>query len=151
VAGRDDAGPARRLATALGVLPRVRFVGTETPVRHWYAAADVLAHPTWYDPCSRVVLEALCAGLPVVTTRFNGAAEALTPGRHGEVIADPANAAELAGALARALAPSVRAACLADAEPLRARLSMDRHARELQALYDEIVTPRVATPDAPDR
>ncbi|MHC5012422.1 MAG: glycosyltransferase, partial [Planctomycetota bacterium] len=39
------------------------------------AAADILVHPTWYDPCSLVCLEALAMGLPVLTTPANGVRE----------------------------------------------------------------------------
>ena len=138
VAGRDRPDRYERLARELGLDPRVRFVGTETPIRHWYAAADVLAHPTWYDPCSRVVLEALSLGLPVVTTRCNGAAEIMEPGRHGEVVDSPDNPSALAAALTRTLLPAVRDACRDDAPALREYLSMARHARELKSLYDEI-------------
>jgi UDP-glucose:(heptosyl)LPS alpha-1,3-glucosyltransferase len=140
VAGRDRPERYRRLAARLGLGERVHFVGAQTPIREWYAAADVLAHPTWYDPCSRVVLEALALGLPVVTTRLNGAAEVMEPGRHGEVIARPADTAALAASLRRALDPAVGAACRADAARLRVELSMARHARELKALYEELAT-----------
>ena len=135
VAGRDEPRTYARLARRLGLAARVRFVGTNTPVQAWYAAADVLAHPTWYDPCSRVVLEALSVGLPVVTTRYNGAAEVMESGRHGEVIAEPADATELAAALQRAARPAVRVACRADAARMCEQLSMARHARELLSFY----------------
>ena len=46
-------------------------------MRNAYFAADFLVHPTFYDPCSLVVLEALACGLPVITTRANGASELL--------------------------------------------------------------------------
>jgi glycosyltransferase involved in cell wall biosynthesis len=138
VAGRDRPGPYRRMARQLGVAHRVHFVGSETPIRDWYAAADMLAHPTWYDPCSRVALEALSLGLPVVTTRYNGAAEVMEPGRHGAVIDWPGNIAGLATAITEALRPEVRAACRADAARLHEQLSMARHARELKALYHAV-------------
>lgn len=138
-AGRDDPRPYQRLAGRLGIAAQVRFVGTQTPVRAWYAAADVLAHPTWYDPCSRVVLEALSLGLPVVTTRHNGAAEVMEPGCHGVVVDDPRDAARLAAALECALQPALRAACQADAPRLAGQLSMARHARELKALYEHVL------------
>lgn len=142
VAGRDQPGRYEALARRLCVADRVRFVGTKTPTRAWYAAADVLAHPTWYDPCSRVVLEALSVGLPVVTTRYNGAAEIMEPGRHGEVLDEPGRPAELAAALTRALQPAVRAACQADAPRLWEQLSMARHARELASFYRDILASR---------
>ena len=139
IAGRGEPRPYRRLARRLGVEAQVRFVGAATDIRHWYAAADVLAHPTWYDPCSRVVLEALSVGLPVVTTRYNGAAEAIEPGRHGEIIDEPDDLAGLAAALGRALQPAVRTACRADAPRLHEQLSMARHARELKAFYEHVL------------
>ncbi len=47
------------------------------------AAADVLLHPTFYDPFPLVVLEALACGTPVVTTVQNGAVDHV--GREGPV------------------------------------------------------------------
>jgi len=38
-----------------------------------YPACDCLVHPTFYDACSLVILEALASGLPVITTFVNGA------------------------------------------------------------------------------
>ena len=52
----------------------------------YYAAADVLLHPTYYDACANVVLEALAAGLPVVSSDRNGSAEILTSGENGIVL-----------------------------------------------------------------
>ena len=46
--------------------------------------------PTLYDPFSNACLEALAAGLPVLTTAANGFGEILTPGRDGEIV-DPAD------------------------------------------------------------
>ena len=142
VAGRGDSRPYERLAHRLGVAQRVRFAGTSTPVASWYATADVLAHPTWYDPCSRVVLEALSLGLPVVTTRYNGAAEIMEPGRHGVVLDEPDDISGLAGGIETCLQHAVRTACQADAPRMSAQLSMARHARELKALYEGVLAAR---------
>lgn len=144
VAGRDDARPHERAATALGIDRHIRFIGADHAMRGLYAAADVLAHPTWYDPCSRVVLEALCCGLPVVTTRWNGAAEAMTPGRHGSVVDSPDDVDAIARGVDAALREECGAACVADAAQFRERLSMTRHARELMELYRSILTSRTA-------
>ncbi len=135
VSGRDAVRPYERLAARLGVSARLQFCGSSDDMRGWYAAADVLAHPTWYDPCSRVVLEALCCGLPVVTTRWNGAAEAIADGRNGVVVDEPQHADALATAIAAAAGPAMRAALQKDGPALRTRLSMSRHARELLTLY----------------
>ncbi len=138
VAGRDDPRSHARLARRLGVGQRVKFVGTKYPVEALYAAAGVLAHPTWYDPCSRVVLEALACGLPVVTTRWNGAAEVMQAGRHGEVIDTPADAPALAAAIARCFDLELACACRAGAPMMRERVSMARHARELKMVYEQV-------------
>jgi UDP-glucose:(heptosyl)LPS alpha-1,3-glucosyltransferase len=144
VAGKGEAGLYRRMADRRGLRGRIEFLGPVEDLRALYHAADVLAHPTWYDPCSRVVLEALVCGLPVVTTRFNGAAEVIEEGRQGVVISSPRDSAALAGALERCLQPEVRARCGEAVAVMRERLSMARHARELKALYDEIVAEKAA-------
>jgi UDP-glucose:(heptosyl)LPS alpha-1,3-glucosyltransferase len=139
VAGRDDLRRYARLARRLDVAYRLRFLGDEHEPRLLYNAADVLAHPTWYDPCSRVVLEALCCGLPVATTRWNGAAEVMQPGRHGEVIDSPDEPERLATAIARCFDVGLARACREDAPAMREKLSMARHARELMVLYRHVV------------
>lgn len=87
VVGRGRAGRYRRQAERVDAAQAVRFIGPVSPVDAAYAAADAFVHPTWYDPCSLVALEALAAGLPVLTTRFNGVSE-LMEGREAGVLLD---------------------------------------------------------------
>ncbi len=100
-----------RLAQRLGVADRVRFVGYCADMRNAYFAADFFVHPTFYDPCSNVVLEAMACGLPVVTTRYNGASELLHPPLEGYVIDDPHDHERLAACLTQLLDPARRSAC----------------------------------------
>jgi len=51
-----------------------------------YAAADVLLHPTFFDACANVVLEAMASELPVVSSDLNGSAEMITSGHDGFVL-----------------------------------------------------------------
>ena len=60
----------------------VKFLGFRADPRDAYFGADFLVHPTFYDPCSLVALEALACGLPVLTTRYNGASELLPRSDH---------------------------------------------------------------------
>jgi len=46
-------------------------------------AADALLHPTYYDSCANVVLEAMSSGLPVVVSDRCGANELLADGESG--------------------------------------------------------------------
>ena len=68
-------------------------------IRACYWSSDFFVSPTYYDPCSLAVLEALACGLPVITTACNGAGELMTNGREGFVIPAPDAFDELAGAL----------------------------------------------------
>jgi UDP-glucose:(heptosyl)LPS alpha-1,3-glucosyltransferase len=63
-------------AARLQIGDSVTFLGTVADMAPLYAAADAYVHPTYYDPCSLVLLEAAASGLPIVTTRKrNGAVE----------------------------------------------------------------------------
>src|SRR5262249_44622821 len=100
-------------------------------------AADFFVHPTFYDPCSHVVLEALACGLPVITTRYNGASELLQPPREGFVLDDPHDHERLAGAMARLLDPARRPACAPGARRARAPWTREHHYRSLLASFAE--------------
>ena len=80
-----------------------------------YAAADALILPTRYDAFANVCLEAAAAGIPVVTSASNGAAEILGDG--GIVVRD---AEDDAGLRARARAAGGSARSGARAAPRRA-------------------------------
>ncbi|NLX97759.1 MAG: glycosyltransferase family 4 protein [Rhodopirellula sp.] len=122
VCGNNRIGRYRRQARRLGIENRVHFLGFLEDVRECYAGCDAFALPSFYDPCSLVVLEAMAAGLPVITTRQNGAAELLTEGVDGFVVESPwaiesmtdrlvrlAGDAELRRSMGRRAADQVRA------------------------------------------
>ena len=100
VAGRGQVVRYRRKARRLGVSDLVLFLGSVRDIEQYYAASDIYVHPTFYDSCSLTVLEALASGLPVVTTRSNGAADAVVSEEGGRVIEDPANVEDLAESIA---------------------------------------------------
>jgi UDP-glucose:(heptosyl)LPS alpha-1,3-glucosyltransferase len=91
----------RRQAAKLGLQDRVLFLGFVDEIRECFAGCDVFAFPTFYDPCSLVVLEAMNAGLPVITTKQNGAGELLTEGGDGFVIDSPWSIDQLADRITR--------------------------------------------------
>jgi UDP-glucose:(heptosyl)LPS alpha-1,3-glucosyltransferase len=65
------------------------FAGPMADVENAYAAADLLVFPPIYEPSSNVVIEALAAGLPVITSACNGASEWIQEGDNGNVLARP--------------------------------------------------------------
>jgi UDP-glucose:(heptosyl)LPS alpha-1,3-glucosyltransferase len=84
---------------------------------------DIFLLPTIYDPFSNASLEAIAAGVPVITTRANGFSEIIENGTHGTIVDDPADVGALASALRLWSEPHRRAA----ARPLL---------RELAARFD---------------
>lgn len=110
--------------------------------------ADALVHPTYYDPCSRVVLEALSCGLPCLTTKFNGAAEVMSDGREGFVIDSPDDIGLWARRIRELADEELRRKMSARALELREQLSMERHVKELDAIFRELVETRAPSRSA---
>lgn len=121
VAGR---GPADAFRSA-----RAKFVGPTNDLAALFGAADLFVLPTYYDPFSNACLEALAAGLPVITTPANGFSEIIAPAIHGAVIGE-GDPSALAQELEKWRDPhrreAARPACLARA----AEFSIERNARE---------------------
>ncbi len=136
VGGKSPQG-CRALAAKHGVADEVLFVGPAADPRPYYAAADIYAQPTFYDPCSLVVLEAMASGLPVITSQFNGAGELISPGVEGNILVDPADDAALAAQIAEMWEPQRRRQMGLAARRLAEQHSLDRNLREMLAVYDE--------------
>lgn len=124
-----------RTAAALEVQDAVSFTGPVADPRPLYAAADVYVQPTFYDPCSLVVLEALACGLPVVTTQANGASELLTNGQEGFVLESPTEIEALTEYLEALSAPDLRAHMSQAARQLALAHSFARNVNEILAVY----------------
>jgi UDP-glucose:(heptosyl)LPS alpha-1,3-glucosyltransferase len=83
VVGEPDAG-SMSLAGKFGRM--IVFAGKSAGLDYIYPACDCLAHPTYYDACSLVVLESLASGTPVITTSANGASMFIESGKNGYII-----------------------------------------------------------------
>ncbi|HEY3241882.1 MAG TPA: glycosyltransferase family 4 protein [Phycisphaerae bacterium] len=142
VVGGDHPLRWQRMAARYGVADRIRFTGPTQRIAAFYHAADVLVHPTFYDPCSRVVLEAMMSGLPVVTTRFDGSADVVEDGVSGFVLQTPTDVAGLADRVRRLSDPALRARLAMRAQLLESRISMRRHAEQVVKLYRSLVPAR---------
>ncbi len=115
----------------------VRFLPPTDQIWEMYAAADAVVLLSWYDPCSRVVLEATALGIPSLTTARNGAAEALRDGA-GLVVESPADREGILAAMRRLAEPATRAACRQAARAQAPQLSVARHVEELLGVYREV-------------
>jgi glycosyltransferase involved in cell wall biosynthesis len=126
-------------AAAASIADRVRFLGQRADVPQLLAAADVHCQPNISpEPLGLAFIEALNAGLPVVSTRMGGAAEIVTE-RCG-VLVDPGDATALADVLRRLIADPLERARLGEAGPARAAVLSDpaRVLRRLSGLRSDL-------------
>ena len=115
---------------------RVRYLGPlpGEKLRAALAAVDVFVLPTIYDPFSNACIEALAAGLPVVTTTANGFAEIITHGEEGHAVA-PGDTRALADALTSWADPARREAIRPRLLEKAARCSVEENlARTLEVI-----------------
>jgi len=117
---------------------RLIFCGPQRDVHEYYAAADIFAFPTMYEPFGNVHLEALASGLPVITTRQAGAAEIIEDGRQGFVIEAPEEVLEMAERIAILMDPHRREQMALEARRLAERFSLESHINELIRLYQSL-------------
>lgn len=103
ILGKDKAEKFEALARNLGIASQVTFLGGVNNVSEYLWAADVLLHPAYRENTGTVLLEAMVAGLPVVTTNACGYAAYVTRERMGEVVPNPVVQADLDEALRRVL------------------------------------------------
>lgn len=109
----------RRLAAEADV-PGLRLLGFESDVQRLYSAADALVISSRSEGLPMVVLEAMTAGLPILSTRVGGI-PAVVPRACGRLV-DAANPSDLASGLSEFLgmdsqqrmAMGQAAACYAD-------------------------------------
>ncbi|MFH0946841.1 MAG: glycosyltransferase family 4 protein [Planctomycetota bacterium] len=86
----------KRLAGALGILPRLRFPGVLEDVPGALAAADMFVHASHTEGLSRALLEGMAMGLPPVVTDISGSRDVITDPTYGIVVPpeDPAGFAK---------------------------------------------------------
>ncbi len=149
VAGKGNAAPYRRLASHLGVADRLHFLASANRMQEVYANADVLVHPALYEPFSNACLEAMACGLPVVSSRVNGASEIIHAGLNGNVVEDPADSAALATAIEPFLNPAVRARAGAAARQTAEALPMSLNVEKTLAVIEGL--PKSPIPPASHR
>ncbi|HCV42347.1 MAG TPA: hypothetical protein DGH68_02600 [Bacteroidetes bacterium] len=113
VVGRGDRERYSRCAVDLGIADNVLFMGSVSAPETLYFAADAFVFPSLYEPFGIVVLEAMAAGVPVITTRSCGAVETMIHGEHGLYLENPCDIDDLSQQILRVVSD----------EELRARLA----------------------------
>ena len=139
VVGNGPVEAFSTLAARLGVASQVRFCRGVTDPRPHLAAADVLLHPTFYDSCSLVVLEAWAMGVPAITSRWNGVHE-LWPAAHGDwMVGEPGDVDEVARAMRSALDPARREAAAAVGRAIALAHSLEANFSRIEEVYAQVL------------
>ena len=139
VVGKGKIGYFKRIAERLGIDRQVTFVGPASKMEEYYGGADLLALPTYYDPFANVCLEALACGLPVVTTKVNGASELIEDGKNGFVVSDPDDFKALSEAILKLMNPELRKRMAENAHESVKHLTIEAHTRSVCRVYEEIL------------
>jgi glycosyltransferase involved in cell wall biosynthesis len=124
----------RAVAMRLGISERVRFVGERSDVSRLLHAADIYCQPNVRpDAFGISFIEALDAGLPVVTTALGGACEVIDASCG--ILVPPGDVPELASALRDLLDDGARRHLLGDSGRARARKLCDP-AAQMARIYE---------------
>ncbi len=145
VAGDDDGMPYERRAGKLGIRGQVRFLGKVDGVEGLFKGADAFVLPTYYEPFGMVVIEAMGAGIPVITSADAGAVEDLEHGTHGLFVRDPLSAEELAVQVRRLMDDvELRRRLGAAGREASKRFLWERVAGETLDVYSDVIRGRSA-------
>lgn len=135
LAGRVGA----RESSLIPALPGLRVLGhiPNAEMARLYAQCDVFVFPSLFEGFALVILEALAAGLPVISTPHTGAVDAVTQTGLGQVV-EAGSVDALAEGMRRYLeAPPTRSLVKSAAMPLRDVFSWDAYGDRWAALLKE--------------
>ncbi|MGE4657455.1 MAG: lipopolysaccharide core heptose(I) kinase RfaP, partial [Gammaproteobacteria bacterium] len=108
VIGNDHPGAYQSLAEQLGVGNRVHFLGGRLEIPDFLAASDLLLHPAYRENTGTILLEAITAGVPVLTTNVCGYAHHVQHAGAGTVLSSPFDQERLNRELADVLESPMR-------------------------------------------
>ncbi|MHB8109976.1 MAG: glycosyltransferase family 4 protein [Syntrophorhabdaceae bacterium] len=133
VMGRGNNEPYARIIDDARIRDRVTFIGETSKPEDVYRKAHLLAHPTYYDACSLTTMEGMATGLPVITTRWNGACAFVSP-KEGFIIDEPDNIDALSSAIMALTDNNRRIAMGVNARRKMEQFTMQRNADEIEAV-----------------
>jgi glycosyltransferase involved in cell wall biosynthesis len=137
VGGGELEEDVRGRVEALALQHRIHFTGWRRDLEAIYPDLDVLALSSVNEGTPVTLIEAMSAGVPVASTEVGGVADVLDGGARGELAASGDEKA-LASAIERALGGEARAA--RQRAEIATRFGAARLCRDLEALYDRLVT-----------
>lgn len=111
VLGKDkEAKEFQKMSRELGLEKKVTFLGQRCDIRKFYQLADAVAIPSLYDPFANVTIEAIAMGVPVITSKYNGASEIITS-INGQIVEELLETPSLVNALKKAFECPKKPSC----------------------------------------
>jgi len=140
VVGSDHGKQFQKFAKSLGISSRVIFVGVQTDVDQFYAAADLFVLPTLYEPFGLVITEALSTGVPVLVSACAGAAQHFVQDRkNGLLINSPSSVDEITSKLAEIVQDASLQETLAKGAVMTIFPSWEECAHKVLEVYREVL------------
>jgi UDP-glucose:(heptosyl)LPS alpha-1,3-glucosyltransferase len=134
LAGKGD--PSTHVRSAGPASGRLLFTGPVAGADDLFLGADAFLFPTVYEPFSNACLEAMAAGLPVVTSHVNGVSEVLREGVSGFLLEDPFDAAVLADRMEKLFSSDLRRRMGEQARRVAEAYPVERNTRETLEVLD---------------
>jgi colanic acid/amylovoran biosynthesis glycosyltransferase len=144
-------GPLRHdlahLAEVLGLQSRIRFLGNvgQSEIHQHYAAADLFVLPSFAEGVPVVLMEAMAARCPVISTRIAGISELIEHGAGGLLVA-PGRPDLLADAMEQLLLNPRAAQRMASAavEKIRRDFNLETIIPQLAQIFRRVLAPQTA-------
>ncbi|MEU7880383.1 glycosyltransferase [Microbispora bryophytorum] len=115
----------------------VRVLGPVPGARRLVAAADLLVLSSDYEGLPVVVMEALAAGVPVVSTRVGGLADLITHGWNG-ILTEPGSPEALAGGVIQAMEHRTHRELRSGAQASADSVDIAETAEWFEELYEDL-------------
>ncbi|VAV84942.1 hypothetical protein MNBD_DELTA01-870 [hydrothermal vent metagenome] len=127
--------PLKSLAVKLGISERVFFIGAQEKkvLKEFYNAAEVFCLPSLAESFGLVLLEAMAAGTPVISTELGTGTTYINKHEETGLVVDPGNAGMLEEAVKK----------LMDDEPLRLRMGTAARRRAEDVFCEDFVLSQI--------
>lgn len=139
IMGQDSEQIATRFGHRLRICAK-NVVRCDDELNHALNALDILLYPTQAENLSLTTLDAMAAGVTVISTNVGGMSEAITDGENGFLIELGDNAAMVDALLDAAANPARRRQIGENARATILRqFHIDRYVGEIEQVYDEAI------------
>ncbi len=138
----EDCGVDQNLLQWAKTCPQVIFTGrvNHNEIREYYAAIDVLLHPTYREGFGMVIQEAGALGIPTITTNIPGASEVMKD-NESCILISPKNAQQLQDAMIELFTNREQVSLLGQAAYKRTMALYERSMmlKNQQAVYEKLL------------